>query len=419
MRFGPSWCGDQLTAGEHDRVRTRVAIVVSHPIQYFCHTYRSLAAEPDFQVRVLFASMMGANPYFDRGMGTTFSWQLDLLSGYEWRSADSDVEAGKSSRAARSVRIWRELDHWQPEVVLIHGYSRLECVVAWLWCTARARRAVLFGDGNGRIEARRPWLRRIVKRMLLTIPLAGFHRVLSLGQANDRYWHSLGVPDGRLVRAPLYLPDPDVFSGRTWLGAGRRESRAALGLADDRFVVMYSGKFQRRKRVLDLVEAIDRVPGATGLYVGDGDLRAACERHVRDPSRHLFVGFANIDRLASLYAAADVLVHPAADEPYGLVVAEAASMGLPIVATETTGALGEGSHGRLGDNAISYSTGDVDSLVGILETLRRAPAERQRMGRRSVEISDEVRRVAMEGLRTALSGRNPEPDGCRVSEEPA
>jgi glycosyltransferase involved in cell wall biosynthesis len=383
-----------------------VLVIVSHPIQYLCHSYRRLAGQPDVDLTVRFTCLMGAREYHDPGMGVSLQWKSDLLSGFKWSARTDSSALPEGDLVSRVLAMMRYLSAERPEVVLLHGYSSVECLSAWAWAIMHHRKLVLFGDGNGRIESQRPWVRRVLKRWALSLVLRRCDAVLSLGDANEQYWRRLGVPGERVEHAPLYLPDPEVF---LLSDAARRDSRrsvrAKLGIGDHDFVAVYSGKFQRRKRVVDLVHAVDRTPGATCIYVGDGDTRSDCERAVAHPERHRFVGFANLDRLPSLYAAADVLVHPAEAEPYGLILAEAAMVGLPIVATSTAGAVGWSSHARPGCNALTFDVGDVTKLASHLSRLASARDELAAMSAQSRRIALEMQSVGLTGLRSAIGLR--------------
>jgi hypothetical protein len=47
----------------------KLAILNSHPIQYFVPLYRRLAAEPDLDVTVYFCSRVGLEEAYDPGFG--------------------------------------------------------------------------------------------------------------------------------------------------------------------------------------------------------------------------------------------------------------------------------------------------------------------------------------------------------------
>ena len=47
----------------------RLAVVNSHPIQYFAPLYRRLAQEPDIDLTVYYCSRQGLETYKDAGFG--------------------------------------------------------------------------------------------------------------------------------------------------------------------------------------------------------------------------------------------------------------------------------------------------------------------------------------------------------------
>jgi glycosyltransferase involved in cell wall biosynthesis len=114
--------------------------------------------------------------------------------------------------------------------------------------------------------------------------------------------------------------------------------------------------------------------------VGDGPLRAECERRTRE--QHLpaaFSGFLNQSRLPDAYAAADVLVLPSdAGETWGLVVNEAMASGRPAVVSRAAGCcedlVVEGQTGR------SFAPRDVPGLAAVLESYLREPGLAARQG---------------------------------------
>ncbi|MFN9563116.1 MAG: glycosyltransferase family 4 protein [Pirellulaceae bacterium] len=387
-------------------LRRRLAVVVSHPIQYFAHLYRDLAAHPQIDLKVFFGSTIGATAYHDPGLGVELAWQCDLLGGYAHEflpGADQVRQLDRQSLA--KVPVAPALDSWNPDALLVHGYATPLVRSAWQWAIRHRKPVLLFGDGNGRIERSQAWYRRWAKRLMLTHYLSMIHRVLTLGEANELYWRLLGVPDSKMQWAPFYNPAPETILPQ---GAVRTETRhrvrQELGVAEHQIVVLSAGKFLPRKRTIDLVQAVERCRDVLGVYVGDGQCRSACEAEARS-DRHRFVGFANLPRMAELFSAADIFCHPAQAEPYGLVVAEAAAAGLPILATESTGAIGARSHGRIGENAIVFPEGDVEALVRSIQQLASDSAKRQSMAQRSLAIASQMKQSAIDGVIAALASK--------------
>ena len=85
------------------------------------------------------------------------------------------------------------------------------------------------------------------------------------------------------------------------------------------------------------------------------------------------LGFVNVDRLAEVYCAADILAHPSELDPHPLVLSEAACVGLPLLISDRVGAAGPTDIAREGENAVVYPCGDVRALTdAVLRFGRRA-----------------------------------------------
>jgi glycosyltransferase involved in cell wall biosynthesis len=83
-------------------------------------------------------------------------------------------------------------------------------------------------------------------------------------------------------------------------------------------------------------------------------------------------------RLAQFYRAADIYVHAAIEESYGLAVAEALACGTPVVTAATGGVLEIIQDGRTG---LVVSVGDASKLGEAVAALLDAPERRAAMGR--------------------------------------
>src|SRR5262249_32158511 len=63
--------------------RTRLAIIASHPIQYFTPWFRHLAGHVDLEV--LYAQQQNERGQATAGFGVAFEWDVPLLDGYKYR----------------------------------------------------------------------------------------------------------------------------------------------------------------------------------------------------------------------------------------------------------------------------------------------------------------------------------------------
>src|SRR5687767_952440 len=69
-----------MTASER---RPSLAVVLSHPTQYYSPWFRWLRTNTSLSFRVFYLWDFGVAAQADAKFGTTFKWDVDLLSGYE------------------------------------------------------------------------------------------------------------------------------------------------------------------------------------------------------------------------------------------------------------------------------------------------------------------------------------------------
>lgn len=160
--------------------------------------------------------------------------------------------------------------------------------------------------------------------------------------------------------------------------------RAAWGLGPDDAVVLALQRMERRKGVDILLEAVARVvrPGRRLVVVlaGDGRERAALARQATrlglDEAVH-FVGTVSEEDKRGLLAMADLVVLASRHEGQGIVIAESAASGTPVVATDRGGTIDMIDHGRTG---ALVPAEDPDALARALTAALADPDRLQRWG---------------------------------------
>jgi glycosyltransferase involved in cell wall biosynthesis len=141
--------------------------------------------------------------------------------------------------------------------------------------------------------------------------------------------------------------------------------------------LLYHGRVDRRKGILDLLDALDRLDRPADLVVsGIGpDLDAARERAEGD-DRVRFTGYAGYDAAPDVYRHGGVFVSPTYAEGFSNTILEAMASGLPVVSTRAVGVL---DCVRDGENGLLVEPGDVDALAGALDRVLGDRALRERL----------------------------------------
>lgn len=173
----------------------------------------------------------------------------------------------------------------------------------------------------------------VARRLRRALPRAA--RLVAVSRPLADVAASLGVPRDRIdvvangVDAALFRPRE------------RAEARAALGRADGSRWLLFVGRLEPAKGILDLLEAFTLLRRRRGdvrlVIVGDGSARQACRRAADADDRVLLAGPRPLEEIPLWMGACDALVLPSWAEGTPNVVLEALACGRRAVATAVGG----------------------------------------------------------------------------------
>jgi glycosyltransferase involved in cell wall biosynthesis len=365
----------------------RIAVLNSHPIQYFAPLYAYLNKDPAIDVTALYCSDFSLRGGVDLGFQKPVAWDVDLLDGYPHKFLGKKAGA-RTPRGFWSLicpEVWSEIRSGRYDALVLHGYQYAAYVLAFL--AAKNRGLPVFMRSETHLGLNRSGWKRLVRDVVLSIAYRFVDGFLAIGSANRDYYRSLGIADHRIHLVP-YAVDNDRFAAGSRMSDEQRAGiRARFGLPPDQPVVLYASKLTPRKHPDDVVRAmsilVDRGQRASLLVVGTGVLESRLRQLVSDLGllHAAFAGFVNQSELPAVMAAADVLVLPSDNEPWGLVVNEAMCAGLPIIVSEDVGCAPDLV--RDGVNGYVVAVGDVDAMASALNRALGDDARRHEMGQNS------------------------------------
>lgn len=388
-------------------LRFRVGVLNSHPIQYFAPLYRELEQTKDIHPIVYYCSRQGLDAYRDEGFGDArVQWDIPLLEGYESHFLPNLSHAERIGGFATLVnpQIVSRLRGDRLDALLVHGHAHATELMAI--AAARLLGIPLFFRSDSSARTRRNALKERLRAPLVDSLYALFDGFLTIGTENERYYARHGVPPHKMFRAPMAVDDAWIKARlvpRAERGAFRRKN----GLQPESCTILFASKMLARKRAGDLLEAYRRLreghDSAQLILIGDGEQRSMLERTVDErhiPDVHL-LGFRNQSELPAWFSAADVVVLPSEQEPWGLVVNEAMMAGTPVIATTEVGAAVDLI--RPAETGFTYSAGDVGALADLLRLIVRDPDATRRMGAAAARQMERWNNAStIEGIRCAL-----------------
>ena len=358
---------NEVTVNRRGRDPTPVRIVFLTDIvtPYMAAALDSLAAMA--QLSVVFCSHTGT-----RGM----DWRLDLPFRHE-------VVEGLTIRRRTpdatdfylSPRIFVALQRARPQAIISGGFS-FPSLYAALYSAIRRVPLLIQSDGTAASEAQlgphNDVARRVLRRM-------AWGAVANSQPAADRF-AELGFADDRIFLAPHATRLEPL-----WEVA--RERRIP---GDGSLRILFVGRLIPRKGCDWLLRACAEArTGGLGMevtVVGTGPEEVKLRMLAEDlavPVR--WRGFVDQPGLAEVYADADVFAFPTLDDPFGIVVLEAAAAGLPLIASPRGGATADLVHD--GVNGYVVEPTDTKAMSSALARLATDPTLRSRMGNAAHEAT--------------------------------
>lgn len=186
--------------------------------------------------------------------------------------------------------------------------------------------------------------------------------------------------------------------GRSWARDPARANgvRTALSIDPAAPVAIHVGVMRDQKNHAGLLRIADRVrrslPTFKLLLVGDGPLRPAIERQIRDSNLDDVVRVLGTrSDVDSLLDAADLTIFPSLWEGLPVALIEAQAKGLPVVGSDI-GPLKEVT--RNGVTSLLFPPGDESAMAAATLELFADPARRREMGARAARLASDEFSVA-------------------------
>lgn len=350
-----------------------VVFLNSHPIQYFAPLYQQFNVKGSMKLTVWYCSDESISGKMDKGFGEKVKWDIPLLEGYH-----SVFIKNHSWKPSIHKGFWGLFNpgiilmlYKQPRsVLIIHGWAYATNIIAIIFGKIFGHTICLRGETPLNQELNKNSLFTTVKYSYLRSLFIFINHFLYIGKQNKLFYRKLHVKEDKLLFVP-YAVDNNRFR-KIFNSTDKRASRVALQLPVDKKIILYSGKYIKKKRPLDLLKAFNEIAGSTDaclVMVGEGDCRSVMENYINDNElnkRVVLTGFINQSLIPAYYRAADIFVMCSGiGETWGLSVNEAMNFGLPVIVSDTCGAAYDLVES--GKNGEVFETGNIHQLASTIQ----------------------------------------------------
>lgn len=366
----------------------RLAIITTHPIQYYAPLFKLLSVRGIIEFCVFYTwGVQGSRAKYDPDFNKIIEWDIPLLEGYRSIFLENISKEPGSHHYNGIINpdIISQIDEYSPDAILVVGWAfRSHLAVLRHY----KNKIPVFFRGDSTLLDKTSWYKSVIKKVFLRWVYSHIDKALYVGKSNFDYFVEYGLTCEQLVFAP-HAVDNKRFSCESENCISNGQTiRRKLQIDQSDFVVLFAGKFEPKKDpeiLLDSFVEADLPKHIHLVFVGDGVLIDLLKTKGQSNTNIHFLPFQNQLMMPSVYHMANVLVLPSLgpQETWGLCVNEAMACGKAVIASNKCGCAADLVREN---NGFTFEAGNKNQLIKHLKWLAQNSNEVKKMGQNSKQI---------------------------------
>ncbi|MBN8704494.1 MAG: glycosyltransferase family 4 protein [Bacteroidetes bacterium] len=367
-------------------MKKKLAIVTTHPIQYYAPLFRQLGSDDELKIKVFYTWPQAQIKKFDPGFGKVMEWDIPLLDGYEFEFIENSAKDPGTHhfKGIKNLALIPSLSSWNPDFILIFGWSfesHFETIKYF------HKKIPVWFRGDSHLLDPISKIKKIVRWLWLHWVYSHIDTAFYVGKENLRYFKWCGLKDNQLIWAPHAI-DNQRFSDLTGtFGENALMWRHQLGIHDTDMVFLYAGKFEQKKGISDLLTAFCSASDKNMklIIAGSGELESELKANVKDNEQVIWLPVQNQTQMPVLYRMASCFVYPSRGpgETWGLAVNEAMASGRMCIVSDKVGCAADLITN--GETGFIFETGNINQLTDLINNISANPALSEKMGKNALK----------------------------------
>jgi len=359
----------------------RLAIITTHPIQYYAPVFELLHQRQLINIKVFYTWGEGALNKYDPGFDKHITWDIPLLDNYpyEWVQNTAAQPGTHHFRGIINPDLTNQVDVWQPDAILIYGWAYQSHLKALRYFK---NKMPVFFRGDSTLLDEEKGVKNLLKFIFLKWVYKHVDDAFYVGSNNKAYYKKYGLKDYQLIFAPHAIDNERFAEDRIDEAIGIRRK---LSVEDNAILILFAGKLEEKKSPELLLDAFLKLknPLVHLLFLGNGALESALKQMAKNKANIHFIDFQNQSAMPPLYQACDLFCLPSKGpgETWGLAINEAMACGKAILASDKVGCaidlVKENYNGSI------FKSGNADDLVNNLNRLTFSKEVLQKYGSNS------------------------------------
>jgi glycosyltransferase involved in cell wall biosynthesis len=310
--------------------------------------------------------------YYKLRKDSKHPWKMDLSTGYSYKFLDCGME---------KLNFIRRAFCRNNEIYIIGGWSGILIMIILIILSTRKVPYVIWTDTPD-INKKRSWLKKKFRFLWLKFILNNAILVMATGKPACNILKDFGVPESKIINFPYWVPVPS------------KRNINNLSYIKKTIVFYSVGQIIKRKGYDLALRAFDKLKinhkNKFEYWIfGDGPEREELQLLVHQLELNDVVklwGWRDNEFIWQKAQEADVFIHPARWDAYGVSVIEAMAIGKPVVGSDQTMAVID--RVLQGKNGFIHKTGNIAELSEHIQWFIQNPQSIKDMGENSRRIAE-------------------------------
>lgn len=362
----------------------KLAIITSHPIQYYAPFFAVMAKDASILLMVYYT--LGKSIIEDVGFNQDINWDLPLLKGYDYTFLENTAKIPGSHHYSGIVNpgLIASIENFSPDVLLVYGWSYQSHLKAIKHFSTKIP---IWFRGDSTLLDKQSYWKKITRKIVLSYIYKHINKAFYVGTSNYEYFNYYGLKPKQLTFAPHAVDNLRFGENRSGEAA---EIRERFNIRSDEILILFAGKFENKKNPLLLLNSFKDLNQSNVhlLFVGSGklDYQLKLAASKLDNRRIHFMGFMNQTEIPAVYQACDIFCLPSQGpgETWGLAVNEAMASAKAILISDKVGCAADLIIN--GHNGYIFKSGNANDLSEKLNLLCQNRKALKQMGQASMDI---------------------------------
>lgn len=341
----------------------RLAIITTHPIQYYAPLFKLLHERQNISINVFYTWGESAKQKHDPEFKQTIEWDIPLLDGYpyQWVKNTAEYPGSHHFKGIINPVLIEQIIDWRADAILVFGWAYHSHLKAMRYFK---NKVPVYFRGDSTLLDEQKGIKRIARSIFLKWVYRQTDHAFYVGTQNKAYFKKYGLKESQLTFAP-HAVDNQRFS--TSKAGSRMQIRTGLGISDTDILVLFAGKLEQKKAPDILLKAFSdlNVQNLHLLVVGNGEMEAELKAPFVDTKKNNihWLDFQNQSAMPDIYHACDLFCLPSKGpgESWGLAVNEAMAAGKAILVSDKVGCAADLVLKKR--NGAIFNSGDIESLM--------------------------------------------------------